>query len=243
MPDMTDHTTPMRWVSPAYAALLVLALVAFWPGYLSLPKSRFSGWFHLHAVAAMLWFFMLIAQPWAIHSGRRALHRLVGRASYVLMPVLVISFIGLAHDVMKGRTGAEAAVQAYFFYIRVVLVAIFVGCYVMAVVNRRNAPVHSRYMVCTGLALVDPVVHRLASRFMHGADINYQLLTFGLVLAILAILIWMERNARAGRRVFPIVFIAFFIAGLPLALDFHTWGAPWALWKSVAAAFAALPLP
>jgi len=233
----------MRWASPAYAALLLLALIAFWPGYLALPKSRFSGWFHLHAVAAMLWFFMLIAQPWAIHSGRRALHRLIGRASYVLMPVLVISSIGLAHDVMKGRTGAEAAVQAYFFYIRVVLVGIFVGCYAMAVVNRRDAPVHSRYMVCTGLALVDPVVHRLASRIMGGADMNYQLLTFGLVLAILAILIWLERNARTGRSVFPIVFIAFFIAGLPLALDFHTWGAPWALWKSVAAAFAALPLP
>jgi hypothetical protein len=113
----------------------------------------------------------------------------------------------------------------------------------MAVVRRRDALVHSRYMLCTGLALVDPVVHRLASRIMGGADVNYQLLTFGLVLAILAILVWLERNARAGRSVFPIVFVAFFIAGLPLALDFHTWGAPWTLWKSVSARFAAMPFP
>jgi hypothetical protein len=240
---MRAASTPMRWATPAYAALLALALVAFWPGYLALPKSRFSGWFHLHAVAAVLWIFMLIAQPWAIHSGRRALHRLIGRASYVLMPVLVISFVGLAHDVMHGKTGAEAATQAYFFYIRVVLVAIFVGCYAMAVGNRRNAAVHSRYMLCTGLALVDPVVHRVASRFMHGADVNYQLLTFGLVLAILAMLIWLERDARAGRGVFPTVFAAFFVGGLPLALDFHTWGTPWSLWKSVSAGFAALPFP
>ncbi len=240
---MHDRSLPIRWASPAYAVLLALALVAFWPGYLGLPKGRLGGWFHLHAVAATLWMCMLIAQPWTIHSGRRALHRMIGRASYVLMPVVVISFVGLAHDVMHGKTGAAAAVQAYFFYIRVVLVGIFVGCYAMAVVNRRNAPVHSRYMLCTGLALVDPVVHRLASRLMGGADLNYQLLTFGLVLAILALLIWMERNARAGRRVFPIVFAAFLIAGLPLALDFHTWGAPWTLWKSAAAGFAALPFP
>ena len=152
----------MRWAGAAYAALLFLALFAFWPGYLSLPKAELSGWLHLHAVAAALWMFMLIAQPLAIHSGHRELHKRVGRSSLILMPVLLISFVGLSHSVMQGTTGPEFGVQAYFFYIRVVLVTIFMASYVMAMINRHDTPVHSRYMVCTGLSLIDPVVSRLA---------------------------------------------------------------------------------
>lgn len=240
---MTFNALPMRWMAPAYALLLALAVLAFWPGYLGAPKEGMSPWLHVHAVSAGLWMFMLIAQPMAIHSGRRELHRLLGRSSPVLMVVIVVSFIGLAHAVMRGKTGSAHAVQAYFFYIRIVLVTTFVGAYVMAWINRRDVAVHSRYMMCTGLALIDPVVHRLASRALGGQDFNYQLLTFGLVWAILLTLIWMERHARSGRRVFPIMLAAYIVGGLPLALDFHTWGAPWVMWKAVAASFAALPIP
>jgi hypothetical protein len=54
-----------------------------------------------------------------------------------------------------------------------------------------------------GLALVDPVVHRLAHRFelwAFGSEaFDYQLLTFGLVGAVLVALNWSERRARVGR--------------------------------------------
>ena len=235
---------PMRWSGPAFAVLLFLALIAFWPGYLGLPKAQFNWWFHLHATTGSLWMLMLIAQPLLIHSGRRELHRRIGRTSYVLMPVIVISFVGLAHAVMQGKTGSEFGEQAYLFYVRVVLVAIFVASYVMAMIKRHHPAIHARYMVCTGLALVDPVVSRLAYRALgRNQEFNYQLFTFGLVCLILMALIWMERSARSGRRVFPTMLAAFFVGGLPLALNFYTWGWPWELWKSFAASFAALPLP
>jgi hypothetical protein len=69
------------------------------------------------------------------------------------------------------------------------------------------------------------------------------MITFGLVCVILVILIWMERRARSGRHVFPVMLAAFFIAGLPLALDFYKWKTVWQFWKSATAAFAALPIP
>lgn len=155
---MSDNILPMRWAGPAFAGLFLLALIAFWPGYLGLPKEQFSWWFHAHATTGTLWMLMLIAQPLAIHSGRKELHRRIGRTSYVLMPAMVISFVGLSHTVMHGKTGSEFGIQAFFFYVRVVLVTIFVASYVMAMINRHNPAVHARYMVCTGLALVDPVV-------------------------------------------------------------------------------------
>jgi hypothetical protein len=232
----------LRWAAPFYAMLTALALVAFWPGYLAIPRFQLSAWVHFHAATGTLWMLMLIAQPWAILSGRRRLHVYLGRISVLLAPLVVVGFVGLAHSSMQGKTPQGQATDAYFFYIRVVLATIFLATYVMGLINRRNPPVHSRYMMCTGLSLVDPVVHRLARRAMDGADINYQLLTFGIVCAILLFLILAERNSSSGRSVFPAVLTAFIIGGLPLALDFHTWGAPWTLWKSFSSEFARLPL-
>jgi hypothetical protein len=232
----------MRWASPFYATLLALALVAFWPGYLAAPSLELNGWVHLHAASATLWILMLIGQPLAIRSGRRTLHVWLGRSSLLLVPVILVGFVGLAHSSMQGKSPQGQAVDAYFLYIRVVLVTIFMGAYVLGMLNRRRPAVHARYMVCTGLTLVDPVVHRIAQRVMGGADLNYQLLTFGVVCAVLTLLIVTERHAIHGRRVFPLALAAFVIGGLPLALDFYTWGAPWVTWKAWSAMFAALPL-
>lgn len=237
----------MRWAGHAYVVLLLLSAVAFWPGYVSQPMKSIGGWTHFHAAVGTLWLFALIAQPMAIHSGRRRLHRIIGRASYVLMPAVVISFVGLAHASMHGKAGPELATAAYYLYIRVVLVSIFVATYTMAIVNRRNIAVHARYMVCTGLALIDPVGHRIAHRLelhLFGTETaDYQMMTFGLVFCMLGALIWRERHAKAGRHVFPVVLAAFFAGWLPLALEFYRWGAPWEMWKGIAARVAALPLP
>ena len=185
---------------------------------------------------------MLIVQPWAILSGRRRLHVCLGRISVLLALLVVVGFVGLAHASMQGKSPQGQATDAYFFYIRVVLVTIFVFTYVMGLINRADTPVHSRYMVCTGLPLIDPVVHRIAQRTMNGADLNYQLLTFGTVCAILLLMMFVERGARSGKNVFPTVLTAFIVGGIPLAFDFYTWGTPWLIWKSVSSRFATLPL-
>ncbi|MEO8196122.1 MAG: hypothetical protein ABI689_05325 [Thermoanaerobaculia bacterium] len=245
--DRTPDRLPLRWAGPAYIVLLILSVMAFWPGYLAKPMAESHGWTHFHAAMGTLWLLTLIAQPMAIHAGCRRWHRVIGKASYVLMPAVVVSFVGLAHASMQGVTPEDLGVVAYYFYIRVVLLAIFVGSYVMGIVHRRTPAVHARYMVCTGLALIDPVGHRLAHRFelwrFGTENFDYQLLTFGSVCLILAALIWMERRASSGRQVFPFVLGAFVLGWLPLLLHFYRWGAPWVYWKDLAAGFAALPIP
>jgi hypothetical protein len=241
---LMGQTNPqLRWAAPFYAMLLALAVIAFWPGYLAVPKLQLSGWLHFHAVSGTLWVLLLILQPWAIYGGRRRLHASLGRTSLLLALIVLVGFVGVAHSTMQGKSPQGQATDAYFFYIRVVLVTIFVATYVMGWIHRATPAVHSRYMMCTGLPLIDPVVHRIAQRAMGGADLNYQMLTFGIACAILVSLIFAERHLRTGRGVFPMVLAAFILGGLPLAFEFHTWGAPWTIWKSWSSQFAALPLP
>ena len=239
---MTSINPRLRWTSPFYLTLMALAVIAFWPGYLATPGKVTNGWVHFHVATATLWVILLIAQPWTILNGRRELHRRLGRSSFLLVPLVLVGFVGLAHSSMQGKSPQGQAVDAYFLYIRFVLVAIFASTCFMGLMNRREPALHSRYMVCTGLPLIDPVIHRISQRLMGGADLDYQLLTFGIPCAILAVLILAERNARKGRHVFPLVLVAFMLGYLPLGLNFHTWGATWTIWKSLSRQFAALPL-
>lgn len=229
--------------APAYALLLLLAVSAFWEGYLAVPKVTLGGWVHFHAISATLWMLLLVAQPLAIRSGHYALHRRIGRLSPALALLVVAGFIGLAHAQLQGKTGREFAIDAYFGYIRLVLVSLFIASYVLGWRNRRDPQIHARYMVCTGLSVIDPIFHRLAARAMNFTDHNYQILTFGIVYAILVALILAERRETKGRHVFPAVLAAWVVGGLPLLLKFYEWGPVWTAWKAAVAWFAQLPLP
>lgn len=235
---------PLRWLGPGYALLLALAVVAFWPGYFGRPATEASAWTHFHAIVSMLWIVILIVQPVLAHAGRLRWHRRIGRATLVLAPLVIASFVGLAHEAIRGASGMAFATEAYFLYLRLVLAAMFVLAYAMGIRNRRDPSLHARYMACTGLALVDPVFSRLLFRLLgRNPDFNYQLFALIVAAAILVALIVAERKATRGRHVFPAMLACIAVLEAPLLLDFHTWGAPWDRWKSVAAAFASLPLP
>ncbi|MFP3947317.1 MAG: hypothetical protein ACLFWG_01175, partial [Longimicrobiales bacterium] len=59
---------------PWFAAFFLLALIAFWPSYLSRLGAQ-TAYTHLHAVTAAVWMTLLIAQPVLIRIRRFDLHR------------------------------------------------------------------------------------------------------------------------------------------------------------------------
>jgi hypothetical protein len=67
---------------------------------------------------------------------------------------------------------------------------------------------------------------------------NYQWFTFGLTDCVLIALIWLERDGRMGRRVFPVMLGVFILAQLPAL--FALTDTP--LWQAFARWFASLPL-
>jgi len=219
--------------APYFAALFLLAVVAFWPSYLSTPGTA-TGYMHFHAVAAATWMLMLIVQPLAVRNRRLGLHRALGRASYVIAPVVVISMVLLAHS----RTRGVPPTELPGFYVPLSLTALFALSYALAIATRRTTALHARFMVCTALTLIDPVVVRLLYWAYATPGFRYQWITFGLTDLVFLALIWRERQTRAGRRVFPAMLLVFALAQLVLLLDFHD-VAPWRAFMNW---FAAVPL-
>jgi hypothetical protein len=208
-----------------FAGFLLLAVIAFWPTYLSQPRAS-SSYTHLHAASATAWMVLLIVQSWAIGARRITLHRASGKASYVLAPTIVVSILLLAHDRIRGISGEAYALQTYILYLQLSLAFLFAVSYALAIGTRKSVARHSRFMVCTALTLIDPVVIRIMFWIDPTPTWNYQWLTFGLTDAVFLLLIGLERNNRAGRLVFPTMLAVFVAAQLPALLGW-TEGAAW----------------
>ena len=239
--DRAGHTRrPFNFTrsGPYFAALLLLAVIAYWPTYFSRILSA-DHYTHFHASLAALWILMLAAQPTLIRMKRRALHRLLGAFSYVLAPLIVVSIMLLGHSRIKGLGGEAYAVQTYILYLQVSLTVLFGLSYALAIYKRRAVALHARFMLCTAFTLIDPVVIRLM--FWMGSRTptwNYQWVTFGLTDLVILALIFMERRSRSGRKVFPVMLAVFVLAQIP-ALFGLTNTEPW---QAFARWFAALPL-
>jgi hypothetical protein len=232
-----------RAAPPFFLALFALTLAAFWPSYLTVAPSSLSSYHHLHAATSTVWLLLLIAQPVLALSGRIETHRSVGRASYVLMPLVLVTFIGLAHSMMQGKSGMDLEIEVFLAYVRLVGGASVAVFYALAVIYRRHTPIHARLMLCTGLPLIEPVANRLGLRVLEDWSFNYQYISFGLMAVVLLSCMWVERRAKAGRLVFPLALAGLFAAYLPLLLRFYQWGSAYDTWTSWALWFASLPIP
>jgi hypothetical protein len=216
-----------------FAALLLLSIPAFWPSYLFPPKPIPEARVHLHGLLMLAWMLLLIIQGGLIRGGNRPLHRALGRISYVLVPLIVVSTLSVLHLRLNQKIDAELL---YFLYIILSLTAVFAFSWAMAMRNRATPAVHARYMICTALALVDPILGRVV--FFHAGiePPGMQVVTYALVDAIL---LWLAYRDRAsGIRVFPFMLAVFVMVQIPTFFIFRL-----EAWPKFAQWLAALPLP
>jgi hypothetical protein len=220
------------------ALLLVLAGAAFWPQYVKLLPGGPDTYAHFHAALATLWLLMLIAQPLLIRRRRMELHRWVGRASWVIAPLYVIAAVLLAHFRFGQMDDALFARLAFALYLPLSMTVLFAVSYVFALVYQRDMQLHARFMMCTALTAIDPILARLL--FFHVADLPrglYQAISFSL-LAIALILFTLTLPASARRRQVFAGFSAGFVTVLALWFILPRSSA----WFAFAAWFRALPL-
>ena len=219
-----------------FIAFLLAAIIGFWPTYFTRMGEMASWRVHAHGALLFGWCLLLIAQAWLIRDRRGAWHRALGKVSYVLAPLIVISTLVVEHGVLVKAAGKYNDETLYFAYVVVALLILFVLSYARAIAHRRTPALHMRYMMCTALTMVDPVFARIIDvRFGIGFGTG-QMITYTLVDAIL---LWLAFNDRdTGYRVFPKMLVAFVLVQLP---TFFLYKAAW--WPAILAWFASLPMP
>lgn len=151
-----------RTSSYLFIAVLLMAFVGFYKTYFGLFP-RFGGIstaFHVHAVTVLLWFAILIVQPFLIRGKKLELHRLIGKVSYVVMPLVVLSIVWLMRLAFIRNTPVAPGAPD----IRLVGIAdltFFVPFYGLAIYYRQKPSYHARYMALTVLPFINPSLGRL----------------------------------------------------------------------------------
>lgn len=222
-----------------FIALFALAILGFWPSYFAKffdGTTDFTFYFHFHAFFAVLWIFILIAQPILIRQKKFELHRKIGKLSYMVVPLIFISIILLAHSTLKGPTenlGLELWIPAKDLLI-------FAVGYGIAIKHRRTMAIHARGMIVAGIVLIEPALVRLILYIFFpdsGFDPRGYLATISLVYLILIGLIIAERKQKVGRWVFPLALGLYVFVHSVLVFQIRI-----PPWQAFAEWFAALPL-
>lgn len=186
------------------AALLALALAAFWPGYLSRLGTPIDPYTHAHALAMTAWMALLIAQPLLVARGHRDLHRALGKGSVVLVAGVITASLLLAHHRFASRSDADFAPVAHTFYLPVYSLVLFLVPYALGLMYLRRREVHGRFMLATVISGMDPIFARLAYYSAPSLpERAHELMSFAGVHAILLALIWRERREPHGKWIFP----------------------------------------
>ncbi|VAW79538.1 hypothetical protein MNBD_GAMMA13-1950 [hydrothermal vent metagenome] len=216
--------------------LLVLSIIGFWDSYFSKILDEDNRYVHFHAITMLLWLILLITQSILIKNNRQKLHKLIGKFSYVLVPLIIISLLLLAHDQITIHEYGISYSRLYILFLQISLLVIFVIAYVFAIVFRYSPAHHARFMISTALTFIDPIVARIPLN-IPPLPFNYQVLTFGLTDFIVLLLIFIERHQSRGRGVFPAMLIIFIIFQcLNLTFTRHV------IWDNFSLWFATLPL-
>jgi hypothetical protein len=222
-----------------FAALLAVAVFAFWPSYFSRLPAGGTAYMRVHALLMAAWIVLLIAQPSLIRARRNDLHRRLGRISYVLVPLAVVAALLLAHSRFAPLDAAAFAANAAFLYLPLAATLLFGLTYALAVACRGSPALHARFMIGTSLTLIDPIVARILGHRLPPLpdDLLYPLIGYGITDAVLVALLLADRRSPAGRAAFAAMLAVF---GL-VHVGFFTL-AQTGTWLRFASAFRALPL-
>jgi hypothetical protein len=143
--------------------LIIIAHIGFYKTYIQFFPN-FQGFRyvqHFHGAMMMGWLIMLVVQPILILSGRFGLHRLLGKASYILAPLVLVSMYLISQFRFRGimESSGQAGAVAHLA-LNLPNIVFFAVLYTLAVIYRGRAELHMRYMVSTAFVLVGPGLAR-----------------------------------------------------------------------------------
>lgn len=203
------------------AIFIMLILLGVQWGFYQTYTSQFPNFIdktvtiHVHGIFLMMWMILLIVQPLLISTGRVKLHRTIGKVSYVLGPLIIVTMFLIG----KGSYGRAIGLIPEKENLAIMVLDIrgfltFAIFWALAMFYRKVPASHMRYMIATGIIAIGPGVGRgLSNSFGIGFG-NSLTITDVLDLAIVGFLLGYDIYKKKNYKPFLVVFIVFLIGAL-----------------------------
>ena len=197
-------------------ALLPIFVAGFWIPYLSeIPvfDPSITPPVHVHAVLLFAWIALLVFQPLAIRYGAFSAHRLLGRASYVVMALIVPFTLAMIwkeyHEKLSDGKSIVFALQAEFMSAAQLVVT--VAMYVLAIIRiqKRDVPAHMRYMISIALFLLPAGLARTLGYWFDMKQVTSQTISLAVIETCLAGLIAFDIRRQLNARPYVVAFLSY----------------------------------
>ena len=175
-----------------FISILLVVVWGFWKTYIVFfPSFQGFGYtHHIHGLLMMMWLCMLIVQPLLIRAGKLSLHRAVGKASYVVVPLLLLS-IFMVGKISYHKMIPISPQQAIASLAQIIpALFVFVVLYGLAIWEKKKSRIHMRYMLGTSLLMIGPGLGRVLIiyfnvPFLEGVDYaNYLVMAIAFLLLV-----------------------------------------------------------
>jgi len=215
-----------------FVFLLLMSFAGFYKTYLvKFPNFDGFTWaHHFHGAVMLTWILMLIAQPVFIRTKNFRLHRIVGKASYFVFPLLVLSLFLVARAGylrnIKGAGEIEALAAMTngipdIFYLSIL--------YGLGIYYKKKTSFHLRFFTCIGLMILGPGLGRFLI-----AVCGFSFIAIPVMIGVISLftLGWLITDIVQKRSAFPMaVFFAIIIATFIVMPNSHSaWWQSFAKW-------------
>lgn len=192
-----------------YFMLLLIPLVflGFYKTYFSQFPDFNSGItysHHQHAVIASVWIVMLILQPLLISNRKYKAHKIVGRLSYVVFPLLILSFLPMIARKISSAPSVNIFVPLGDCIILTLL-------YSLAIYHRKKMSYHMRYMIGTAIVFLGPTFGRIGALLLGLSERVTQNVQYTIIYLILLGLIGLDKKHQKDFRPYLLMLIIWVI--------------------------------
>lgn len=191
-----------------YFMLLLIPLIfaGFYKSYFqSFPFAKNIHVFeHLHAFIASVWVLMLIVQPFLILNNKRALHRRVGKLSYIVFPLLIVSFVPQIIKIIRTEN-----INNLFFPLGDG--TLLIAFYSLAIYQRKKTSKHMRYMIASALVLLGPTWGRIGGSLFGMSDLLTQNVQYAIIYSILISLILYDKKNHRNFQPYLVALVGFML--------------------------------
>jgi hypothetical protein len=199
-------------------AFPLIIVAGFWVPYFSqIPTfdASITAAVHIHALLLFAWVGLMVVQPLAIRSGGLAIHRILGKASYVLMPLIVLFSVAMLRkeyqeNLAGGMTMTAAQSAEYLSTVQVTLFSVFYGLAIVRI-QKRDIAGHMRYMICVALVLLPAGLARALGYWCGVRQAASQTVCLLLIDLCLILLIFYDRRRRFSARPYVVALAAYVI--------------------------------
>jgi hypothetical protein len=230
----TQTAIPYRGISLFFIFVLTLITWGFYKTYLIFFPSftGFNNVQHFHGAMMMIWMVFLIVQPLLIRSGKVGIHRAIGKLSYLIAPLLIVSIFLVSRMVYHRPEPVPHEDKIAMIALSIPFLAGFVVFYSLAIINRKETSKHMRYMIGTSFLMIAPGLGR-AMIVYYGMSLHDSVNYCNYL--VMAITVGLLLNDIVKKRsYFPFAVILFVFLLMHLAWNFRNS----AIWQALGEGFA-----